>query len=101
MEGKFAAQRTIAIILARCDWFHREPYVSERYRPRQSYLDDSIARAFTAERGKSVSENAVREILGAPGIGLRLSRFCNMGRRITFSGRRSVREIVVGSCVRK
>ena len=100
MEGKFAAQRTIAIILARCDWFHREPYVSERYRPRQSYRDDSIARDFGGAM-RYCPENAVREILGAPGIGLRLSRFCNMGRRITFSGRRSVREIVVGSCVRK
>ena len=101
MEGKFAAQRTIAIILARCDWFHREPYVSERYRPRQCYLDDSHRTAIYGGARESCLENAVREILGAPGIGLRLSRFCNMGRRITFSGRRSVREIVVGSCVRK
>ena len=52
MEGKFAAQRTIAIILARCDWFHREPYVSERYRPRQCYLDDSIARHLRRSEGK-------------------------------------------------
>ena len=64
MEGKFAAQRTIAIILARCDWFHREPYVSERYRPRQSYLDDSIARRFTAERGKAVSKMPCGKFLG-------------------------------------
>jgi hypothetical protein len=100
MEGKFAAQRTIAIILASSDWFHREPYVSERYRPGQSYLDDSIARDLRRSEG-SCLENAVREILGAPGIGSRLSRFCNVGRGIAPPGLRSLREIVVGSCVRK
>ena len=55
----------------------------------------------TRERRHAVPGIATPETYGATEIGLWLSRFCNISALKTFEGLRSLREFVVGSCLRK
>jgi hypothetical protein len=100
MRAKFTAKETRGAIHVSCGWFQCEPCVPERYTLGQSQLADVGVSSDECAKDHDPKTSCDGHFWRC-GNALRLSSFCNMAARETFARRRSLREIVVGSCVRK